>query len=79
MQDLEQSIRERAYQLWLADGQPEGSADVHWLNAQREILATSLSLTEAAASPSAPSASATKPVRKLRIARSRKDKSHAAA
>ena len=42
MRDLEQAIRERAYHLWLADGCPTGNAEVHWLIAQREILASSL-------------------------------------
>jgi len=38
MQDLEQSIRERAYHLWMEGGSQEGEADAHWLSAQREIL-----------------------------------------
>jgi hypothetical protein len=42
MPDLEQAIRERAYQLWLADGCPIGNAEVHWLSAQRQVLASSL-------------------------------------
>ena len=42
MQDLEQAIRERAYHLWMAEGCPEGNADTHWLEAQREVLASSL-------------------------------------
>lgn len=42
MQDLEQAIRERAYHLWISDGCCDGSADAHWLIAQREILASSL-------------------------------------
>jgi cysteine synthase len=42
MQDLEQSIRERAYHLWTANGRQEGNAEAHWLTAQREILASSL-------------------------------------
>jgi hypothetical protein len=42
MQDLEHAIRERAYHLWIADGRPDGNADAYWLNAQREILSTSL-------------------------------------
>jgi hypothetical protein len=29
MQDLEQSIRERAYHLWIADGCRDGRADTH--------------------------------------------------
>ena len=42
MPNLEEAIREHAYYLWLADGQPEGKADSYWLNAQREILMTSI-------------------------------------
>ena len=42
MPNLEEAIRERAYHLWIADGQPEGQADIYWLNAQREILTTSV-------------------------------------
>ena len=45
MPNLEETIRERAYHLWIADGQPEGQADVYWLNAQREILTLSLAST----------------------------------
>ena len=37
MPNLEEAIRERAYHLWIADGQPEGKADIYWLNAQHEI------------------------------------------
>jgi hypothetical protein len=79
MQDLEQAIRERAYHLWVADGRPEGNAEVYWLSAQREILTTSLSSTETSASPSKHSASAaTKPVKRPAVARSGKGKSRAA-
>ena len=79
MQDLEHAIRERAYHLWIADGRPEGNADVYWLSAQREILMTSLNSAETAASPSTHSASATtKPVEKPKVARSGKSKSRAA-
>jgi hypothetical protein len=42
MQDLEQAIRERAYQLWIEAGYREGHAESHWLTAQREILSVSL-------------------------------------
>jgi Protein of unknown function (DUF2934) len=38
MQDLEQSIRERAYHLWMEGGCQDGHAAAHWLSAQREIL-----------------------------------------
>jgi len=79
MQDLEHAIRERAYHLWIADGRPEGNAEVYWLSAQREILMTSLNSTETAASPSVHSVSATtKPVKTPKVARSRKGKSRAA-
>ena len=42
MQDIEQTIRDRAYHLWLESGCQEGNADGHWLAAQREILGVSL-------------------------------------
>jgi hypothetical protein len=42
MQDIEQTIRERAYHLWLDSGCQDGSADTHWLAAQREVLSASL-------------------------------------
>jgi DUF2934 family protein len=42
MQDLDQAIRERAYQLWIESGRDDGKADAHWLAAQREILSVSL-------------------------------------
>jgi hypothetical protein len=65
MSNLEEAIRERAYHLWIADGQPEGKADIHWLNAQREILTTSVeSLASAAA--------ATKPNKRARYGRKSK-------
>jgi hypothetical protein len=39
MQTIEQHIRERAYHLWIANGRREGEADMHWLTAERELLA----------------------------------------
>ena len=41
MDNLDEAIRERAYHLWVADGRPEGNPDNYWLNAQRELLASS--------------------------------------
>jgi len=35
--DREQRIRERAYELWEADGAPEGKADTYWHRA-RELV-----------------------------------------
>jgi Protein of unknown function (DUF2934) len=37
MRDLENEIRERAYHLWSADGQPQGNADAYWIKAEREL------------------------------------------
>jgi Protein of unknown function (DUF2934) len=69
MQDLEQSIRERAYQLWIEAGCEDGQADAHWLAAQREILSASLGAIDpeqrAAEKPVKPKAKAT---RKKRVA-----------
>jgi hypothetical protein len=74
---LEEAIRERAYHLWIADGQPVGRADVYWLSAQREVLTTSLEGSSEI--PHMDSVSATtKSVKKARVARSGKGKSRAA-
>ena len=81
MQNLEEAIRERAYHLWIADGQPEGQADIYWLNAQRDILTMSVASpgTETAALATAEAASATtKPAKKAKAARSAKSKTRAA-
>jgi Protein of unknown function (DUF2934) len=40
-QSLENRIRERAFQIWSANGFVHGQADQHWLAAEREILAAS--------------------------------------
>ena len=50
MQDLEQAIRERAYHLWIANGE-DGDAEAHWLTAQREILASSLGVSTTHSAP----------------------------
>ena len=76
MTNLEEAIRERAYHLWTADGQPEGKADVYWLNAQREILTTSLEALSSTAADSAPVTA--KPAKKAKVARSEKKKVRAA-
>ena len=43
-QSLENRIRERAYEIWTANGCVEGQADQHWLAAEREILTASTTL-----------------------------------
>jgi hypothetical protein len=40
-QNLENCIRERAYEIWTAHGCMHGQAEQHWLAAEREVLATS--------------------------------------
>jgi DUF2934 family protein len=81
MQNLEQVIRERAYHLWIADGQPDGNPDGYWLNAQREILTTSLDRPVSdngfVADKEAVSI-ATKPAKKPKAAVSKKTKRSAA-
>jgi hypothetical protein len=42
MQDMEQAIRERAYHMWNDAGRPDGSSETFWLNAQRDLLESSL-------------------------------------
>jgi len=81
MPKLDETIRERAYYLWSADGQPEGKADVYWLNAQRDVLATSLessSSNSATKAPTDPVSATTKPAKKAKVARSGKGKTRAA-
>ena len=39
-QNLSDRIRERAYEIWVASGSPQGEAEQHWLTAEKEILAT---------------------------------------
>jgi hypothetical protein len=39
-QDLSDRIRERAYEIWVANGHRDGEAEQHWLAAEREILST---------------------------------------
>ena len=33
-----QRIRERAYEIWLREGQPQGRAEEHWERAKQEIM-----------------------------------------
>jgi Protein of unknown function (DUF2934) len=81
MPNLEEAIRERAYHLWIADGQPEGQADMYWLNAQREILTTSvegLGSNAPAAAPIDTGLVAAIFANKAKVARSGKSKTRAA-
>jgi hypothetical protein len=33
-----QAIEQRAHQIWIQEGRPDGRADTHWLQAERELL-----------------------------------------
>ena len=41
-ENLSDRIRERAYEIWAASSHRDGEAEQHWLAAEREILAASL-------------------------------------
>jgi hypothetical protein len=47
-ENLEQRIRQRAYELYLQRGQEEGHAEQDWLNAEQEILSNTKSQPAAA-------------------------------
>ena len=53
MQNLEQSIREKAYHLWIADGCQDGHSESYWLAAQHDILNPSLPDSSTAFAPPA--------------------------
>jgi hypothetical protein len=42
-QSLENQIRERAFEIWTAQGRMHGQAEQHWLAAEREILTAATS------------------------------------
>lgn len=37
MSDREAQIKQRAYELWIQAGEPEGSSDQFWYQAEKEI------------------------------------------
>jgi DUF2934 family protein len=41
--DLQQRIRQRAYELWEREGRPHGRAHAHWHQAEREIAGRGVS------------------------------------
>lgn len=43
----EEVIRYRAYEIWLALGQPDGCAEEHWLLAERELMETTTAMSRA--------------------------------
>lgn len=36
-EELERRIRDRAYRIWVDEGQPDGKYLEHWLRAKREV------------------------------------------
>ena len=73
MQDLEQSIRERAYHLWMESGCPDGNAEAHWLAARREVLSATVSTFVRV--PEAEQPGSLRPASLKKSAKSRKAKS----
>ena len=57
-QALQQRIRQRAYEIWDAVGRPQGASELHWLAAEREVLAASVGPTAQAQRKSTPRKSA---------------------
>lgn len=53
---VENQIRERAYQIWMANGCVDGQADGHWFAAEQEVTA--------AVTPTMPAAKTAKPSRR---------------
>jgi hypothetical protein len=45
--ELENKIRERAYELWMRHGSQPGQADEYWYQAEREILGESSERSDA--------------------------------
>jgi hypothetical protein len=58
-----ESIAELAYQLWIARGQPQGSHEQDWLEAERQLGATQKSNGEGAGHESGSEGSATERAR----------------
>ena len=39
--DPNEAIRQRAYEIWEAEGRPEGREEAHWAAAERELVGRS--------------------------------------
>src|SRR5687767_9545739 len=46
-----EAVRQRAHELWLQDGCPEGKSDQHWQQAQQDVLASAPAAPIAADEP----------------------------
>ena len=70
--DLEQSIRERAYHLWIEGGCQDGHAKAHWLAAQREVLGVFLGAIGRVTLNDPPLAQTSEKSKKIKRARTRR-------
>lgn len=68
------AIREKAYQIWVSEGYPEGRHSAHWEQARAEIEGRAPSATDAAASEdsSTPQVAAPKKSSSSGLARSKR-------
>lgn len=48
---LQHRIRERAYEIWSAEGRTHGRAEQHWLAAERQVLSEMAPQVSAPAQP----------------------------
>jgi hypothetical protein len=48
---LQHRIRERAYEIWSAEGRTHGRAEQHWLAAERQVLSEMAPQVSAPAEP----------------------------
>ncbi|MGK7869478.1 DUF2934 domain-containing protein [Falsiroseomonas sp. E2-1-a20] len=37
--DIERAIQQRAYEIWMQEGCPDGQAEAHWHQARAEVQA----------------------------------------
>jgi len=44
--DIEQQIRDRAFEIWQSEGCPDGCAEDHWVRAEAEIQAPESTVQE---------------------------------
>ncbi len=56
-----EAVRQRAHELWLEEGCPEGKSDQHWQQAQQDVLASIHAAPVAANQPEAVTSSETPP------------------
>ena len=49
---MEDQIKRRAYELWEADGRPDGKDQDYWFKAMAEIAASAIAATALAVKPS---------------------------